>query len=118
MEIFPEKFLFCNKEREKIKGQEQILTNVKTAIFEENIRKYANWKEDNLMLAKISQTDFATKVVQYHKRCGAKYQKDAESIFHNKSRKTLNDASSTHIKINYEWHKEREVHSDVKVHDV
>ena len=70
------------------------------------------------MLAKISQTDFATKVVQYRKRCGAKYQKDAESIFHNKSRKTLNDASSRHIKINYEWHREREVHSDVKVHDV
>ena len=51
------------------------------------------------MLAKISQTDFATKVVQYHKRCGAKYQKDAESIFHNKSRKTLNDASSTQSKL-------------------
>ena len=53
--------LFCNKERKKIKGKEKKLTNVETVIFEENIRKYANWKEDNIMLAKISQTDLQLK---------------------------------------------------------
>ena len=102
--------LFCNKERKKIKGKEQKLTNIETVIFEENIRKYANWKEDN-MLAKISQIDFAAKEVKYHGWCRAKYQTEAESIFQSKNSKTLNDASSTHSKIYYEWHKERQVHS-------
>ena len=57
--------LFCNKERKKIKGKEQKLTNVETVIFEENIRKYANWKEDNIMLAKTSHIDFVAKEVKY-----------------------------------------------------
>ena len=52
--------LFCNKECKKIKGKEQKLTNVETAIYEENFRKYANWKEDNIMLIKISQIDFCS----------------------------------------------------------
>ena len=73
--------LFCNKERKKIKEKEQKVINVETVIFEENIRKYANWKEDNIMLAKISQIDFAAKEVKYHGWCRAKYQTEAESIF-------------------------------------
>ena len=64
--------LFCNKERNEIKGKEQKLTNAETAIFEENIRKYANWKKDNVMLAKISQIDFAVKVAKYHRWCNVK----------------------------------------------
>ena len=103
--------LFCNKERKKIKGKEQKLTNVETVIFEENIRKYANWKY-NIMLAKISQIDFAAKEVKYHGWCRAKYQTEAESIFQSKNSKTPNDASSTHSEIYYEWYKEREVHSE------
>ena len=79
--MFPKVCLFCNKERKKIKGKEQKLTDVETAIFEANIRKYANWKEDNIMLAKISQIDFAAKEVKYHGWCRAKYQTEAESIF-------------------------------------
>ena len=45
---------FAIKDTQKIKESKQKLTNVETAIFEENIRKYVNWKEDNIMLAKIS----------------------------------------------------------------
>ena len=70
--IFPKVCLFCNKERNEIKGKEQKLTNAETAIFEENIRKYANWKKDNVMLAKISQIDFAVKVAKYHRWCNVK----------------------------------------------
>ena len=110
--IFPKLCLFCNKELKKIKGKEQKLTIVETAIFEENIRKYANWKEDNIILAKISQIDFAAKEVKYHGWCCAKYQTEAESIFESKNSKTPNDASSTHSEIYYEWYKEREVHSE------
>ena len=58
--------LFCNKERKVIEGKEQKLTNVETAIFEENIRRYADWKEDNIILAEISHIDFAAKEVKYH----------------------------------------------------
>ena len=110
--IFPKVCLFCNKERKKIKEKEQILTNVETVIFEENIRKYANWKEDNIMLAKISQIDFTAKEVKHHGWCRAKYQTEAESIFQIKNSKTPNDTSSTHNEIYYEWHKEREVFSE------
>ena len=60
------------------------------------------------MLQKISQIDFATKEVKYHGRCRAKYKTEAESIFHSKNSKTLNNASSTHSKIYYKWRKERE----------
>ena len=94
--------LFCNKERKKIKGQEKKLTNVETVIFEGNIRKYANWKEDNIMLAKISQIDLAAKEVKYHGWCRAKYQAEAESIFQRKNSKTENDTSSRHSEIYYE----------------
>ena len=83
--IFPKVCLFYNKERKNIKGKEQKLTNVETAIFEENIRKYAHWKEDNIMLAKISQIDFAAKEVKYHGWCRAKYQTEAEFIFQSKN---------------------------------
>ena len=48
----------------------------------------------------------------YHGWCCAKYQTEAESIFQSKNSKTPNDASSTHKEIYYEWHKEREVHSE------
>ena len=85
-----------------IKGKEQKLTDVETAIFEANIRKYANWKEDNIMLAKISQIDLAAKEVKYHGWCRAKYQAEAESIFQRKNSKTENDTSSRHSEIYYE----------------
>ena len=38
--MFPKVCLFCNKERKKIKGKEQKLTDVETTIFEANIKKY------------------------------------------------------------------------------
>ena len=62
------------------------------------------------MLARISQIDFVAKEVKYHRWCRAKYQTEAESIFQSRNSKTLNDASSTHSEIYYEWQKEREVH--------
>ena len=104
--------LFCNKEHKKIKGKEQKLTNVETVIFEENIGKYANWKENNIILAKISQIDFAAKEVKYHRWCREKYQPEAESIFQSKNSKKPNATSSTDSEIYYEWHKEGEVHSE------
>ena len=64
------------------------------------------------MLAKISQTDFEAKEINYHWLFYAKYQTEAEPIFQSKNSKTPNDASSTQSKIYYEWHKEREVHSE------
>ena len=64
------------------------------------------------MLAKISQTDFPAKEINYHRLFYAKYQTEAEPIFQSKNIKTPNDASSTHSKIYYEWHKEKQVHSE------
>ena len=68
-------------------------------------------KKDN-MFAKISQIDFAANEVKYHGQCRAMYQTEAESFFQSKNNKIPKDASSTHSKIYYEWHKEREVHSE------
>lgn len=51
------------------------------------------------MSAKIIQNDFAAKEVKYQERCLTKYQTEAQSIFHSKNRKILNDASSKHSKI-------------------
>ena len=64
--IFPKVCLFCNKERKTIKGKEEKLTNIEIAIFEENIRKYSNWKDNNIMLAKINHIDIAVKEIKYH----------------------------------------------------
>ena len=64
------------------------------------------------MFAKISQIDFEAKEVKYHGWCCARYQTEVESIFQSKNSKMPTDASSTHSKIYYEWHKEREVHSE------
>lgn len=60
------------------------------------------------MSAKIIQNDFAAKEVKYQERCLTKYQTEAQSIFHSKNRKILNDASSKHSKIYYQWRKEGE----------
>ena len=103
---------FLKQILKNIKGKEQKLTDVETAIFEANIRKYGNWKEDNIMQAKISQIDLAAIEVKYHGWCRAKYQAEVESIFQSKNRKTPNDASSTHSEIYYQWHIEREVHHE------
>ena len=54
------------------------------------------------MLAKISQIDFTSKDIKYHRSCHAKYQTEAESIFKSKNNKPPNDASSTHSEIFYE----------------
>ena len=88
------------------------LTNVETTMFEENIRKYPNWNEDDIIITEISQIEFAAKEVKHHEWCRAKYQTEAESIFQSKHSKTPTDASSTHSQIHYEWHKGREVHSE------
>ena len=92
---------FLKQTLENIKGKEQKLTDVETAIFEANVRKYANWKEDNIMLAKISQINFPDKEVKYHGWCRAKYRTETGSIFRSKNSKTPNGAI-----------KEREVHSE------
>ena len=72
------------------------LTNVETTMFEENIRKYPNWNEDDIIITEISQIEFAAKEVKHHEWCRAKYQTEAESIFQSKHSKTPTDASSTH----------------------
>ena len=55
---------------------------------------------------------FAAKEVKYHGWCRAKYQTEAKSIFQSKNSKTSNDASSRHSEVYYEWHKEREFHTE------
>ena len=42
------------------------LTNVETTMFEENIRKYPNWNEDDIIITEISQIEFAAKEVKHH----------------------------------------------------
>ena len=102
--VFASACLFCGKERKKIQGKEQKLTKAETKTFEANIKKYAIWKNDNLLLAKITDVDFAAKEVKYHSSCRLKYQKEAEA-----TQVVTRDSSSSET-MGY-WHQTREVHA-------
>ena len=102
--IFPSLCLFCEKSRKKVQGQEQKLISVETKNFEEKIKQYAKWKEDNQMLTRIAQIDFTAKEIKYHSCCRLKYQKEAEI-----SKTTKEGMQGTDTAKGF-WHLEREVH--------
>ena len=90
--VFRAVCLFCQQARKRVKGTEQKLVNVETKDFEENIRKYATWKNDEYMLRNISNIDFVSKEVKYHSFCRIQYQRESE-LAHGKEKQSIGDRS-------------------------
>ena len=67
--IFPKTCIFCGKIRKTVKKNEQKLVQAETKNFEVNIKKYANWLDDEEMLRKISNIVFIAKKIRYHGFC-------------------------------------------------
>ena len=96
------------------------LVSVETLNFEENIKKYAEWLNDQNMLARITSINFVAKEVRYHAFCRKKYQSDAEATEEGRSAKKKNQNDQL-LKNGKEippspstrpWHKERDLHDN------
>ena len=59
--MFPESCIFCGKIRKAVKKNEWKLLQTETKNFEINIKKYANWLDDEKMLQKTSNIDLIAK---------------------------------------------------------
>lgn len=94
--IFKPVCLFCNQSRKRSGGKIIPLINASSKEIEESVKKFAKWKDDQEMLAKVSCIDFVAKEVKHHGPCRAKYQKEAELI----SGKNKKDKGF--------WHREQE----------
>ena len=88
------------------RGRAQVI-HAETKNFENNIKKYAQWKQDNKLLATITAIDFTAKEVKYHV-CRLRYQKDAEQI--TGMQEELKQSNESFSK-DY-WHMESEVHQN------
>jgi hypothetical protein len=76
--VFPLMCIFCGLEKKKSRGVFQKLSSALTTNFEEKIKKYAQWKNDQKMLAQISDISFAAKEVKYHGLCRLQYEREAK----------------------------------------
>ena len=73
--MFPKTCIFCGKIRKTVKKNEQILVQGEKKNFEVNIKKYANWLDDEeIDGAKNTNTGFIVKEIKYHGFCRTKYQ--------------------------------------------
>ena len=75
--VFQEKCIFCLQTVKKHNNIMQSLISVATIKFEENIRTYARWLDDNKLLLRLGNSDFVTKEVMYHAVCRVNYQNKA-----------------------------------------
>ena len=78
--IFPRICLFCKKARKKKGGTEEHLGLCETKEAEQTIKAAAVAKQDNALLAKISDVDFCCKEVRYHHSCRSAYLLDTPSV--------------------------------------
>ena len=70
--------IYCMKKEKKHKNTKQKLNAAATKNFEEKIRKYAHWLDDQPMLLRIGSGDFVSKEIFYHGICRVNYQNKAE----------------------------------------
>ena len=106
--VFPKVCLFCNQARRRIKGKEQELSSAESKNFEQNIRKYIEWQDEQMLPVRLNNVVFSEKEIKYHGICRVKYQAAAEAkIKHNE--KEANQVNSTVSHAGY-WHFNREAH--------
>ena len=101
--IFKPVCLFCNQSRKRTAGKTIDLLKVTTKDFENKVKQYAEWKNDQEMLVKITDVDFVAKEIRYHGMCRVKYQKEAEYVSGQKKNQRGH------------WHLEREIYADAFV---
>lgn len=92
---FPKECLFLwNVKNERVKGVQQILVNFEAQNFEENIRKYVDWKDAEKLKAQKANNEFTANDMKYHAICRTKYQKEAEA---NRKIKATNRISQSNV---------------------
>ena len=71
--------LFCCQKSKKKNNKRYTLVNWVTDEFEKNIKKFAVWREDHRLLAKIQDICFAAKEVCYPSICCVEYENIAKA---------------------------------------
>ena len=71
--VFPHICIFCEKQRKKKGGVEEVLGICDTTEAEEKIRAAAIAKQDRSLLAKITGVNFRYKEMRYHHSCRSTY---------------------------------------------
>ena len=71
--------LFCCQKSKKKNNKRYTLVNWVTDEFEKNIKKFAVWREDHRLLAKIKDICFSAKEVCYHSICCVEYENIAKA---------------------------------------
>ena len=77
--VFPKVCLFCNQARKRIKGKEQELPSGESKNFDQSIRKYIEWQDDQMLSVRLSNVVFSEKEIKYHGIYRLKYQAAAEA---------------------------------------
>ena len=78
--------IFCNEARKSIKGKEQGLSSAESNNFEQNIRKYIKWKDDQVLSVRLSNVTFSEKEIKYHGTCRIKSQATTEAKLEHKKK--------------------------------
>lgn len=55
------------------------MSSVESKNFEENIRKYIEWQDDQILSVRLSNVVFSEKEIKHHGICRVKYQAAAEA---------------------------------------
>ena len=98
--IFKPVCIFCNQSRKRSGGKTLDLISAASKEIENSIKKFAQWKNDDAMLTKITCVDFVSEEFRYHGPCRVKYQREVEYINgFNKKEKVY-------------WHREPEKYTD------
>ena len=77
-EVFTKVCLFCNQARKRIKDKEQGLSNFESKNFNQNIRKYIEWQDDQIFSVCLRNFVFSEREMRYHGIYKLGYQTAAE----------------------------------------
>ena len=105
--VFPKICIFCMK-KEKHNNVKEKLHAASTENFQEKIKKYASWLNDQTMLLRIGTDDFVSKEIYYHGICRVNYQSRAEKTplaKHKKNARGLDEPN-----LGTSWHVSRDLH--------
>ena len=66
--------------------KEQELSSAESKNFEQNIRKYIEWQDDQMLSVRLSNFAFSENFFEYHRICKLKCQTAAEAKIKHKKR--------------------------------
>ena len=110
--VFQKKCIFCLQTVKKHNNIKQSLISVATNKFEENIRTYARWLDDNELLLPLGNSNFVVKEVMYHAVCRVNYQNKARTDMTMKEKPGKEtERNSSKENENNMWYTSRDIHS-------